>query len=80
MDINFLLNHPSKSETFILPTDEKNVREFNGEEEAHLSLGEIDDSKEPQKVSPSEALELLDLVKLYFLQQNDNHRENLTRN
>ncbi|RKF64284.1 hypothetical protein GcM3_133025 [Golovinomyces cichoracearum] len=77
MEINFLLNHSSENETFILPADEEIFQQFSREKEAHLSLEEMDDSKEPQKVSPSEAIKLLDLVGLSFLQQYGNYKESL---
>ncbi|RKF54653.1 hypothetical protein GcM3_207046 [Golovinomyces cichoracearum] len=79
IDINFLIKNPSEDETFILSIDEEIFQQFDGEEEPHHSLEEMDDSQEPQKKSPSETLKLLDSVKVSLLQQNGNHRENLAR-
>ncbi|RKF81207.1 hypothetical protein GcM1_185011 [Golovinomyces cichoracearum] len=78
LDISFLLIHPSENETFILPTDEEIVQQYSRKIEAHLSLEEMGDSKEPQKISPSEAPQLLVFFELFFLQQNGHLRENLT--
>ncbi|RKF76345.1 hypothetical protein GcC1_072023 [Golovinomyces cichoracearum] len=75
MKISFILKHSSENETFILPADEKNFQQFSREKQAYLSLEEMDDSKEPQKVSPSEAINLLDLVQLSLLQQYGNYKE-----
>nr|CCA24773.1 AlNc14C257G9755 [Albugo laibachii Nc14] len=79
MDINFLLNRPSERETYILPTDDEIIQQVNGQEQGNLLSEEIDDSNEPQKVSPSEALKLLDFIELSLLQQNSNQRENLAK-
>ena len=70
MDVNFLLNHPSERETYILPTDDVIIQQVNGQEQENLSAEKMDESNELKKVPPSEALKLLHLVELSLLQQN----------
>lgn len=78
MDINFLLNYPSENEIFVLPTEQDILQHMRVEEEPTLA-DEMDDSEEPQKVPPSEALKMLDLVELSILQQDGNQRDALNK-
>nr|CCA16691.1 AlNc14C24G2446 [Albugo laibachii Nc14] len=79
MDINSLLNHPSERETYILPTDDAIIQQVNSQEQENLSSDEMDDSNKNQKISPSEALKLLDFINLSLLEQSSNQMEDLAK-
>ena len=79
MDINFLLSQPYESETYILPSDDEIIQQVKDQEQENLSSEEMDDSNEPKKVSPLEALRLLDLIELSLLQKNSKFERSLLR-
>ena len=49
MDINFLLNHPSERETYILPTDDEIIQHVSGQEQENLSSEEMMTATSPKK-------------------------------
>ena len=59
---------PLNKETFALPTELDILQHLRVEEESTVA-DEMDDSEEPQKISPSEALKMLELVELSILRR-----------
>ena len=75
MDVNHLLNYPTEKEVCYIPTEEDIINDItrqnnNGIEKIN---DDDDDSHEVLKIFISKALEMLNLVETFWLQQECDH-------
>src|SRR5215469_2301177 len=81
MAISLLLSHPEEEVVAFVPTIDDLVNDHLQSNELTKDNGEgveDDDSVEPAKVTPSEALKMLDGLESFWLQQEDQSLEFIT--
>ncbi|KAL6519088.1 hypothetical protein OROMI_032911 [Orobanche minor] len=76
MEMDIFLNHPTEQQIVYALTDEEIIEEIRQENEEN---NQEDDSIEVQKVSCEEALSLLNKLKIFWVQQEGGHVDELMR-